>query len=71
VADIPVKPRRAGTPWWLWLVALLVLAVLVWFALDLLGDDEAEVDDPEAVDVGAPALPDAAPLALTHFTVAR
>jgi hypothetical protein len=64
VADIPVKPRRTGTPWWLWLVLVLVLAGLVWFALEFLRDDDAaEPDDTEAVEVGA-VLPEAAPAPL-------
>ena len=53
MANIPVE-RTAGTPWWLWLLGLLLLAGLIWFLVDALGDDDdADVyadDDIEAVD---------------------
>ena len=65
MADIPVKPRRTGTPWWLWAVLAVVLLALVWFALELFGDDEAEADRTEAVELGAAEVPGAAPLALS------
>ncbi len=44
MANIPVE-RTGGTPWWLWLLGLLLLIGLIWFLSDLFIDDEDEVDD--------------------------
>lgn len=59
MANIPVE-RTAGTPWWLWLLGLLLLAGLIWFLAEALGDDDADVavidDDIEAVDDVAPVV---------------
>ncbi len=44
MANIPVE-RTGGTPWWLWLLGLLLLIGLIWFLADLFSDDEDEVDD--------------------------
>ena len=54
MANIPVERTDAGTPWWLWLLGLLLLAGLIWFLVDALGDDDdvdalAADDDIEAV----------------------
>ena len=52
MANIPVE-RTSSTPWWLWLLGLLLLAGLIWFLLEAFGDDDAEivetVDPVEAV----------------------
>ena len=52
MADIPVEPTRTGTPWWLWLLGLLLLAGLLWFLLEAFDDDDdvAVADDVEVVD---------------------
>ncbi len=47
MADIPVE-KKSGTPWWLWLLGLLVLAALIWLLIGLFNDDEDEAD----VDLG-------------------
>ena len=49
MATIPVE-KKAGAPWWLWLLGLLLLALLIWFFF-LRGDDDdvAVVDDVEQV----------------------
>lgn len=52
MANIPVE-RTGGTPWWLWLLGLLLLALLIWFLIGLFDDDEVEVatvDDVGVVD---------------------
>ena len=57
MANIPVERTSTGTPWWLWLLGLLLLALLAWFLISALSDDDddvAVVDDTEVVDV-APA----------------
>ena len=54
MANIPVERTGAGTPWWLWLLGLLLLLGLVWFLVGLFGDevedDVAVTDDVETVD---------------------
>lgn len=56
MANIPVE-RTSSTPWWLWLLGLLLLALLIWFLVGLLGDDEevVEADPIEAIEP-APAV---------------
>ncbi len=52
MANIPVE-RTGGTPWWLWLLGLLLLIGLIWFLAELFTDDDDEVavvDDVTAVD---------------------
>lgn len=47
MANIPVERTSAGTPWWVWLLGLLLLAGLLWFLISAFDDDEiAVVDDP-------------------------
>ncbi|HEY7590590.1 MAG TPA: hypothetical protein VH723_06325 [Candidatus Limnocylindrales bacterium] len=31
--EIPVR-RREGTPWWMWLIGLLLLALIAWWLLN-------------------------------------
>ena len=54
MANIPVERTSTGTPWWLWLLGLLLLAGLIWLIAGLLDDDDdvdvAEVDAVETVD---------------------
>lgn len=33
MARIPVEQERRGTPWWLWVVGLLILAALIWLLI--------------------------------------
>lgn len=53
MANIPVERTSTGTPWWLWLLGLLLLAGLIWFLLEAFDDDPdvTIADDPvESVD---------------------
>lgn len=52
MANIPVE-RTSGTPWWLWLLGLLLLLALIFFLINAFSDDEADVavvDEVETVD---------------------
>ncbi len=48
MANIPVE-RTKTTPWWLWLLGLLLLAGLIWFLLEAFDDDDEIVDTTEEV----------------------
>ena len=53
MANIPVERTSTGTPWWLWLLGLLLLIGLIWLLAGLFDDndeDVAVVDDVEVVD---------------------
>lgn len=53
MANIPVEKTNTGIPPWLWILGLLLLALLAWFLISALGDDDEVVvaDDPvEVVD---------------------
>ncbi len=53
MATIPVE-KKAGAPWWLWLLGLLLLALLIWFFF-LRNDDEVEtVDTTEQTPIATP-----------------
>ena len=43
MAKIPVE-QKSGTPWWLWLLGLLLLAGLIWLLIGLFNDDANEAD---------------------------
>lgn len=54
MARIPVERERKGSPWWLWLLGLLLLAGLIWLLADLFSPDrpadevvEGEVEEVE------------------------
>ncbi len=47
MANIPVE-RSGGTPWWVWLLGLLLLGLLLWFLIGAFSDDDDDVV--EAVD---------------------
>ena len=69
MADIPVKPKKTGTPAWLWILLVLVLAIAAWFAVDYftdgdVGDAPAEVEDDLRNDLGILRPADSLPLAL-------
>lgn len=38
MVDIPVEKKNQGTPWWVWLLVLIVIGGLAWYFLD--GRDE-------------------------------
>ena len=44
MANIPVEPTRAATPWWLWLLGLLLLGGLIWLVAELF-DNEPDADE--------------------------
>ena len=48
MANIPVE-RKAGTPWWLWLLGLLLLLALIFFLIEAF-DDEPDGDEVVATD---------------------
>lgn len=43
MANIPVE-KQGGTPWWVWLLALLAVGALIWLVAELL-DNEPDADD--------------------------
>ena len=51
MANIPVE-HKSGTPWWLWLLGLLLLLALIFFLINAFSDDDdvAVVDPVEDVD---------------------
>ena len=44
MANIPVEKTHSGTPWWLWLLGLLLLGGLVWLVAELF-DNEPDADE--------------------------
>lgn len=41
MARIPVEKKNGGTPWWAWLLGLLLLAAVIWLLVSLFdGNDE-------------------------------
>ena len=74
--EIPVK-KTSGVPWWLWLIAALLLLGLVWWLLAGRNDDaraDRETTAPAAVAsdpaVAATGLDGAAPIAGTNVSAA-
>lgn len=58
MAEIPIQEKRGGKSW-LWIIALLALALLAWMFLAN-GDDDVEVRPAAETGALTPA-PDAAP----------
>ena len=64
MANIPVErtSRGGGTPWWVWLLGLIVLIALIWLLAALLTNDDpadpAVRDDPTMVDPAPPPTDD-------------
>ena len=56
MANIPVEKRDAGTPWWLWLLGALLLALLLWFLIGLFSDDDEVVTEEPITAVEEPGL---------------
>ena len=44
MANIPVERTSSGTPWWAWLLGLLLLGVVIWFVAELF-DNEPDADE--------------------------
>lgn len=44
MANIPVEKTGSGTPWWAWLLGLVLLAGLVWLVAELF-DNEPDADE--------------------------
>ena len=44
MANIPVERTSTGTPWWLWLLGLVLLGGLVWLVAELF-DNEPDADE--------------------------
>lgn len=57
-----IKVQRKGIPWWAWLLLALLAVVLIWWAIDTFGGEEAEppLTDPAIVETG-PVAPEAPP----------
>ena len=45
MANIPVERTKSGIPPWLWILGLLLLALLAWFLISALSDDDEVVED--------------------------
>ncbi len=77
MANIPVERTSTGTPWWLWLLGALLLALLLWFLISALGDDDevAVVDDTietvEPVETIDPVAPVQTGMELSNVYVTR
>jgi hypothetical protein len=58
MARIPVEHERKGSPWWMWLLGLLLLAGVIWLLAELF-DNEEVVEDPivEGVEEVEPVAP--------------
>ena len=54
MANIPVEKTSTGTPWWLWLLGALLLALLLWFLVSALGDDDDAVVATDPVETVEP-----------------
>ena len=54
MANIPVE-RTSGTPWWLWLLGLLLLLALIFFLIEAF-DDEPDGDEIAAVETVDPVV---------------
>lgn len=44
MANIPVERKGGSMPWWAWLLALLVVAGLIWLVAEM-ADDEPDAED--------------------------
>ena len=73
MANIPVEKTDTGVPPWLWILGLLLLALLAWFVISALGDDEEVVvaDPIETVDPVVTAPVPVAALDLSNLYVTR
>ena len=54
MANIPVERTDSGIPPWLWIVGLLLLALLAWFLIETLGDDDEEIVQDTTTEVVTP-----------------
>ncbi len=73
MANIPVERTSTGTPWWLWLLGLLLLIGLIWFLVSALGDDDdvVAVDAPVVEETVPPVVAEASTLDLSNLYVTR
>ena len=72
MANIPVEKTSTGVPPWLWILGLLLLALLAWFLISALGDDdEVVVNDPIGTVDPVVATPAPAALDLSNLYVTR
>ena len=68
MANIPVEKTSTGTPWWLWLLGLILLALLLWFLIGLFTGDEEVVEDDPVEDVVTEPIADALDLSSVYVT---
>ena len=68
MANIPVERTKTGPPLWLWLLGALLLALLAWFLISALSDDDevAAVDPVEEPVAVAPAALDLSDVYVTR-----
>ena len=57
MANIPVERTSTGTPWWVWLLGLLLLAGLVWLIAEMF-DNEPDADELAGTDDNVGVLDD-------------
>ena len=64
MAKIPVE-HNSGTPWWLWLLGLILLVGLIWWGIDAMNDDEdlADMDGDDYEELAEDRLDDMDPVA--------
>lgn len=55
MARIPIEERSSGSPWWLWLLGLILLAGVIWLVAGLFDGPDAEVVAVEPDPIEAPA----------------
>ncbi len=57
MANIPVERPSSGTPWWLWLLGVLLLGGLIWFIAEAF-DNEPDADEMAGLDDNVGVLDD-------------
>ena len=63
MANIPVERTGTGTPWWVWLLGLLLLAAIVWFLIAAFDNDDDVETAAVPVETVEPVAPAPAPAA--------
>lgn len=70
MANIPVE-RAGGTPWWLWLLGLLLLGLLLWFLIGAFDDDDEVVETVDPIETVETPVVAVAALDLSDLYVTR
>ncbi|HET6566362.1 MAG TPA: hypothetical protein VFG50_00245 [Rhodothermales bacterium] len=45
MARIPVERERRGSPWWIWLIGLIIIACIIWLLAELFNPDTTPSDE--------------------------